>query len=67
MLCPASWFSCVQHYHWQVHFQKELIWVFFPLFCLTPLSSIFFRTQAGGKNTFMTYAVYNEVTTIWLI
>lgn len=26
-----------------------------------------FRTQAGGENTFMTCAVCDEVTTIWLI
>lgn len=62
MLGPASWFSCAQPYHWQDHFQRELDWMIFPLCYLKSLSSVFFRTQTGVKNTFMTYAVADDVT-----
>lgn len=64
MLGPAFWFSSVQPCHCQGHFQRGLDWVIFPVCYLKSLSSLFFRTQAGDKNTFMTYAVYDDVTNL---
>jgi len=62
MLDPAFWFSCVQPCHGEDNFLRELDWMIFPVCYLKSLSSVFFRTQAGIKTIFMTYAVYDDVT-----